>query len=168
MRRDRAPTTNRELKKRRRRKEPRLKEALKFWLEDDPQNRDDRPLRWALDDLLDFHLRTSPWWAQGRKFVELPDIRSVSFGDAAAFVRIEGSVIWWAEGKDAEGEWWPDDRVPERTRHGGRYMVEPVAVDVLPAWGLKRRPRYRISFGRGTTQRWFTNAAGWFPTARAN
>ena len=47
-------------------------------------------------------------------------------------------MVWWAEGSEAAGEWWPTDHEPHRTAvykvkrrgdlGGGRWVVEPVRV----------------------------------------
>ncbi|HEY7181557.1 MAG TPA: hypothetical protein VIC84_09065 [Blastocatellia bacterium] len=134
------------------------------------------PIRWSLYGLTYNHLVLDRKWKWKDFFLEYPDITDITAIDGeASRVVITGEFIWWAEGKDRVGKWWPADRSPHkqiRVREGneshlevvqapeleeGGFLVEPFEAVIWPAWNRKRGLKYRIEFGKGTIFRRITN-----------
>ena len=119
------------------------------------------PIRWALFGLTYGHLKLTRDWGKRSWFLELPDIDTITkIGRPESGFQLSGEIIWWAEGKDAEGEWWPQDRIPDVTKWGGKYVAEPFEARVFPLWHKKRGLSYEIEFGQGSTYQLFTNRKG--------
>lgn len=161
------PKRKRDIRKRRSSNEPRLKEALRAYLKFTASNTTPtvdetfkvvRPIRWALFGLTYDHLKLTRDWSRRNWFLELPDITAIKFSkESNTICEIDGEIIWWAEGKDAEGEWWPQGRTPNENRWGGKYMVEPFRAKVFPMWNKKHGLKYEIKFGGGSSYKFFTN-----------
>ena len=162
-----------------------LKKALRSYLDYEAYveavNKEDLfrillPIRWSLYGLTYNHLVLDRKWKWKDFFLEYPDITDINAnGDGASEVVIVGEFIWWAEGKDGVGKWWPADRAPYkqiRVRiqdqshleiiqdpelETGGFLVEPFEAVVWPAWNRKRGLKYRIEFGKGATFRHITN-----------
>src|SRR5262245_55311899 len=106
-------------RKYRRRDEIRLKEAIGNFLEFvasiEAVNEKDMfsivlPIRWSLYGLTYNHLILDRKWKWKDFFLEYPDITGITVTDDDAYrVVITGEFIWWAEGKDRIGKWWPAD-----------------------------------------------------------
>lgn len=146
------------------------------------------PIRWSLYGLTYNHLVLDKKWKWNDFFLEYPDITDITVNDdGASRVVVIGEFIWWAQGKDGIGKWWPADRAPYkqiRVREQdeshlevvqvpelekGGFLVEPFEAIVQPAWNKKRGLKYRIEFGKGTTFRCITNCRGGaLPVGRVN
>jgi hypothetical protein len=146
------------------------------------------PIRWSLYGLTYNHLVLDRKWKWKDFFLEYPDITDITAnGDGSSGVVIVGEFIWWAEGKDWVGKWWPADRAPykqirvciEDQSHleivqapeleDGGFLVEPFEAIIWPAWNKKRGLKYRIEFGKGATYRHITNCKnGALPVEQAN
>jgi hypothetical protein len=184
-------------RKYRHRDETRLKKALRSYLDyeasveavtEEDLFRKLLPIRWSLYGLTYNHLVLDRKWKWKDFFLEYPDLTDISANDkAAARIAITGEFIWWAEGKDGIGKWWPADRAPYkqiRVRvqdeshleivqahelEKGGFLVEPFEAVIWPAWNKKRGLKYRIKFGKGSTCRHITNCKdGALPVERAN
>ena len=116
-------------------------------------------LRWLIYDFIYVRLKLHPGWVKKRWFLELLDVDSVKIGNGG--VEIAGDIVWWAEGKDAVGEWWPADHEPHRIGvykvkirgglDGGRWVVEPVMAKLRKPKIPKRNAGYEIDFGKDST-----------------
>jgi len=184
-------------RKYRHRDETRLKKALRNYLDYEASietvNEEDLfrillPIRWSLYGLTYNHLVLDRKWKWKDFFLEYPDLTDINANDqAASRIAITGEFIWWAEGKDGIGKWWPADREPSkqiRVRvqdeshlevvqapelEKGGFLVEPFEAVIWPAWNKKRGLKYRIKFGKGSTYRHITNCNdGALPVERAN
>ncbi|MDQ3819669.1 MAG: hypothetical protein M3362_18610, partial [Acidobacteriota bacterium] len=91
-------------------------------------------LRWLIYEFIYVRLKLNPKWMKKKWFLELPDVDFVRIENGG--VELSGDIVWWAEGKDAVGEWWPADHAPHRTGvykvkirgdlDGGYWVTEPV------------------------------------------
>jgi hypothetical protein len=182
-------------RKYRRRDEMRLKIALRNYLDYEASveavNKEDLfrillPIRWSLYGLTYNHLILDRKWKWKDFFLEYPDITDITANDGnSSRVVITGEFIWWAEGKDGVGKWWPADRVPykqirvrtqddshleiiqEPELEKGGFLVEPFEAVVWPDWNKKHELKYRIEFGKGATFRHITNCKdGALPVGR--
>ena len=116
-------------------------------------------LRWLIHDFINARLRLNRGWAAKRYFLELFDVDGLEVRDGV--VELTGDIVWWAEGKDAAGEWWPPDHVPRPTGAykvkirgdlgGGFWVVEPVIAKLWEARKPGRNAGYEIEFGAGST-----------------
>lgn len=116
-------------------------------------------LRWLVYDFIYVRLKLHPQWMKKRWFLELLDIDSVKLGNSG--VEFNGDMVWWAEGKDAVGEWWPADHEPHRIGvykakirgdlDGGRWVIEPVIAKLRMPKLPKRNAVYEIDFGEAST-----------------
>jgi hypothetical protein len=190
-------TKRRTFRKRRHRDETRLKKALHDYRDyeasvetvtEEDLFRILLPIRWSLYGLTYNHLVLDKKWKWKDFFLEYPDITDITANDElASRMVITGEFIWWAEGKDGIGKWWPADRDPYkqiRVREKdeshlevvqapdlekGGFLVEPFEAIVQPAWNKKRGLKYRIEFGKGTTFRHITNCKdSALPVGRVN
>jgi hypothetical protein len=118
----------RDLKKSLRKRERELGKYLPLFLErfdarrplEDEQNR--RPLlklRGLVTGFIYLRMRARPGWAGKNWFLDLFDVESVRVDEGG--VELAGDIVWWMEGRDAVGEWWPTDREPRPT---GVYKVK--------------------------------------------
>ena len=116
-------------------------------------------LRWLVYDFIWVRLKLHPAWRERRWFLDLFDVDQVQVrGDG---VELAGDIVWWPEGKDALGEWWPRDHQPYPTRPykakirgdlmGGHWVLEPVRATLKMPRTSKRRGEYEIEFGVGST-----------------
>lgn len=157
------------LKKRLRAREKELQKYLCLFLErfnpelsfDDPNNfRPLLKLRWFINDFLYLRLKIHPAWASKQWFLELFDVDDIKI--KGSNVELTGDIVWWAEGKDAVGEWWPDDHEPHRLapykikirgdiRSGGYWILEPLTARLKKSALPKHNARYEIEFGHGHT-----------------
>ena len=165
--------SRRVLKKHLRRKEAELDKWLRHFLDgydpSRPLDRDDGDpgenfrlllrLRWLVYSFIYVRLKLTPWWGNRRRFLELFDVDDVKVQGGS--VELEGDMVWWAEGVDAAGEWWPADHEPHPTGvykvklrgdlDGGYWVLEPVRVKLSVAEAPGRNARYEIEFGSGST-----------------
>src|SRR5262245_31198954 len=184
-------------RKYRHRDETRLKKALRSYLDyeasveaviEEELFRKLLPIRWSLYGLTYNYLVLDRKWKWKDFFLEYPDITDITANaDGASRVVVTGEFIWWAEGKDRIGKWWPADRTPHkqiRVRgqdeshlevvpapelEKGGFLVEPFEAVIWPAWTRKRGLKYRIEFGKGTTFRHITNCKdGVLPVERVD
>jgi hypothetical protein len=152
-------------KKRMRKVESRLSLALRQYitkpkqLTENENHKEILSIRWGIYDLLYYHLKLDPDWSKRNWFLELLDIESLEINqEPRTLISIAGKYDWWAEGKDAEAAvWWPDDRVPNVTKHGVRYMTEPFTARIWLQKDQENRLRYKFEFGADSTYRLFTN-----------
>lgn len=124
-----------------------------------------RSLRWFVNDVILFRLHLNRHWQKKKLFLELFDVDQVSFGPAS--VELIGDIVWWVEGRDAVGEWWPPDHEPHKFGKykvlirgegpGGYWVVEPVTAKLTMPKSPKRDAQYEIRFGYGSTFMKFTN-----------
>lgn len=162
--------SRRHLKKHLRRREAELARRLRRFLEgyDPSKPHDDERgenfrlllrLRWLVFTFIYVRLRLAPWWSNRRRFLEHFDVDEVKVEGGG--VELSGDMVWWAEGRDAAGEWWPPDHEPHPTGvykvkirgdlGGGHWVLEPVRVRMrLPSAPWRGAP-YEIEFGRGST-----------------
>ena len=164
----RSRRNRRYLKKSLRRREGHLGKYLSLFLEgfdagkplDEENNRRLLlKLRWLVNDFIYLHLKLHPGWTGKSRFLDLFDVESVRVKNGG--VELSGDIVWWAEGKDAEGEWWPADHEPRRTgvykvkirgdMGGGYWVVEPVSAKLSESKVPKRDAVYEIDFGKGST-----------------
>lgn len=116
-------------------------------------------LRWLIQDFLYVRLNLHPRWMRKRWFLDLIDVEEVKIDGAQ--VELAGDIVWWMEGKDAVGSWWPSDHEPHRTAPykvkirgdlaGGYWILEPVRARLRRAKTPKHRAEYEIDFGQGST-----------------
>jgi hypothetical protein len=116
-------------------------------------------LRWLIFTFIHVRLELTPWWGNRKRFLEQLDVDEVRVGDGR--VELVGEMVWWAQGREAEGEWWPADHEPHRTGFykvklrgdldGGGWVVEPVRVSLRVAKVPWRNAAYDIEFGVGST-----------------
>jgi hypothetical protein len=116
-------------------------------------------LRWLIFSFIYVRLRLTPWWGNRRRFLEHFDVDEVKIEGGC--VELAGDMVWWAEGREASGEWWPADHEPHRTGvykvkirgdlDGGYWVLEPVKVRMRVAEAPWRNAAYEIEFGRGST-----------------
>lgn len=116
-------------------------------------------LRWLIYDFIYVRLKLNPQWMRKKWFLELFDVDSVKIRDGS--VEFSGDIVWWSEGEDAVGKWWPPDHEPHRTGvykvkirgdlDGGYWMVEPVDAKLRKSNIPKRNAEYEIYFGTGST-----------------
>lgn len=116
-------------------------------------------LRWLIYTFIHVRLELTPWWGRRKRFLEHLDVDEVRVGDGR--VELFGDMVWWAQGREAEGEWCPADHEP----HGagfykvklrgvpgaGPWVKEPVRVSMRVAEVPWRNASYEIEFGRGST-----------------
>jgi len=119
-------------------------------------------IRCSIYDLVYSYLKLDPDWSKISWFLELLDIDSVEISRGPrALIIIEGKYDWWAARRDAEAAvWWPDERVPNVTKYGARYMTEPFTARMQLQKDRQKRLRYEFEFGAGNTYRLFTNCPG--------
>ena len=160
--------SKRYLKKYLRRREKALEKYLSLFLDgfdagkplDDESNfRLLLKLRWLIYDFIYVRLKLNPKWMRKKWFLELFDVDSVKIQNGG--VKFSGDIVWWAEGKDAVGEWWPSDHEPHRTGvykvkirgdlDGGYWVVEPVTATLRKPKIPKHNTGYEIDFGKGST-----------------
>ncbi|MET0650643.1 MAG: hypothetical protein ABW208_28880 [Pyrinomonadaceae bacterium] len=165
--------SRRDLKKYLRRREAELDESLRHFLAGyDPSqslDRDDADpgenfrlllrLRWLIYSFIYVRLRLAPWWGNRRRFLENFDVDEARIEGGS--VELVGDMVWWAEGRDAVGEWWPADHEPHPTGvykvklrgdlDGGYWVLEPVRVKLSAAEVPGRGAQYEIEFGSGST-----------------
>ncbi len=162
--------SRRHLKKYLRRREAQLALWLRGFLEGyDPSRPHDDPggenfrlllrLRWLVHAFVHTRLLLAPWWGKRRRFLEHLDVDEVRLSPRG--VELKGEMVWWAEGREAEGEWWPPDHEPRPTGFykvklrgdlgGGRWVLEPVRVRMRLPSAPRRGAGYEIEFGRGST-----------------
>lgn len=156
------------MKKYLRRKERELGEHLSLFLEgfdagkppgEEPNRRALLKLRWLVYAFIYVRLKLNPAWARKKWFLELFDVDSASVNGRR--VELSGDMVWWAEGKDAEGEWWPADHEPRWTGvykvkirgdlDGGYWVIEPVSARLTEPATPNRDAAYEIEFGTGST-----------------
>jgi hypothetical protein len=116
-------------------------------------------LRWLIYDYLYVRLKLHPAWRKKQWFLELFDVDQVAIETDSA--TLTGDIVWWAEGKDAIGEWWPTDHEPHPTGvhkiklrgdlSGGHWVLEPMIARIKIAKVPKRDAEYYIEFGKGNT-----------------
>ncbi len=116
-------------------------------------------LEWLVYDFIHVRLRLHPKWRGKKYFLDLFDIDKVLIKDGAVY--LTGDIVWWAEGDDAAGEWWPADHEPHwvgvykvKMRgdlSGGYWVIEPVFARLRQAKTPKRNAEYEIEFGTGST-----------------
>src|SRR5262245_30989706 len=184
-------------RKYRHRDETRLKKSLRKFLDYEASvevvNEEDLfkillPIRWSLYGLTYNHLILDRTWKWKDFFLEYPDITGITSNNAGATrVVVTGAFIWWAEGKDGVGKWWPADRAPYKQvrvevqdeshleivqspdLEKGGFLVEQFESVIWPAWNRKRGLKNRIEFGIGMTSRQITNCKdGAWPVERAD
>jgi hypothetical protein len=158
--------SKRDIKRYRRRDEPKLKEALQIYFQqceykDDLSDKEREqlllPIRWSLFSLLYYHLKLARGWSDRKWFLEIPDIKEIEKIDHSIIIKAE--VIWWPEGTNVNDKWWPSDRQPIIDHHNNnnKWMIEPVIAIIAPFWGSNRRLRYKLEFGVGSTYKVFAN-----------
>jgi hypothetical protein len=164
----RSKQSKRYLKKRLRRREKALGKYLSLFLVgfDAEKPLDDESnfplllkLRWLIYDFIYFRLKLNRKWMKKKWFLELFDVDSVRIKNGV--VEFIGDMVWWTEGKDAVGEWWPSDHEPHpigvykvKIRGdlgGGYWIVEPVTAKLRTSKIQKRNAGYEIDFGKGST-----------------
>jgi hypothetical protein len=116
-------------------------------------------LRWLIYDFINLRLKVSPKWKWKEYFLELMDVEEINIENDE--VSLLGDVVWWAEGKDAVGKWWNDDREPHKTgvykvkvrgdMNGGYWLLEPVTVKLRKSKTAKQNASYEIDFGKAST-----------------
>lgn len=116
-------------------------------------------LRWLVQDFIYIRTTLHPKWMRKRWFLDLIDVEQVKIKGAE--VELTGDIVWWAEGKDAVGEWWPSDHEPHRTAtykvkirgdlDGGYWVLEPVTAKLRISKAPKRNAEYEIEFGKSST-----------------
>jgi hypothetical protein len=119
-------------------------------------------LRWLIFTFIHVRLELTHWWGNRKRFLEHFDVDEVRVGDG--YVELVGDMVWWAQGREAEGEWWPADHEPHGTGFykvklrgdldggfGAFWVVEPVRVRMRVAEVPWRNAAYEIEFGRGST-----------------
>jgi hypothetical protein len=116
-------------------------------------------LRWLVYDFIYLRLKLNRKWQNKQWFLELFDVDRISLGEDN--VELSGDMVWWAEGKDAVGEWWPTDHEPHWVGSykakirgeltGGYWVLEPVVARLGMPKLAKRNADYEIGFGRGST-----------------
>lgn len=122
-------------------------------------------LRWLVNDFLWVRLKLHPAWRKRQWFLELFDVDELRIENGSVTMR--GDVVWWAQGKDAFGQWWPADHEPHPTASykvkirgeldGGFWVLEPMNVILKPAKTEKHNAGYQIEFGYGSTYLKATN-----------
>ena len=124
-------------------------------------------LRHLTFSFLWIRLKVHPAWRNKRFFLELPDFENIEINQDS--VTLAGDIIWWAEGKDAIGQWWPSDHDPQAmgfykiklrgdvTGDSGKWVIEPIRVKLKLATTLKRVATYDLEFGYGSTYLRTTN-----------
>jgi hypothetical protein len=116
-------------------------------------------LRWLINDFIYLRLKLHPLWMRKEWFLDLLDVDDVTVRNSS--VVLVGNAVWWAQGKDAAGEWWPADHEPHKTGpykiklrgdlSGGRWVLEPVKAELKMPRRAKRSAVYRVEFGQGST-----------------
>ena len=116
-------------------------------------------LRWLVTDFIYLRLKLNPKWQMKRWFLELFDVDEIRILNGN--LEIIGDIVWWAEGKDAVGEWWPADHEPHSVGpykvkirgelNGGYWILEPVIARLRMPRVARRDADYEIEFGRGST-----------------
>lgn len=115
--------TKRHLKKYLRQREKELNKHLSRFLNDFDLTRsfDDeenfKPLlkiRWQIYELIYIRLKLHPRWIGKQWFLDLLDVDNLKIENNSVW--FTGDIVWWAEGKDAVGEWYPADHEPQKTR----------------------------------------------------
>jgi hypothetical protein len=169
--------SKRQLKKYLRKREGQLNAALHSFLADydfslalDNDNPTETPesekqfrlllrLRWLIYDYLWVRLKIDPRWRSKQWFLDLFDVDEVRIENENVY--LTGDIVWWAEGKDAQGQWWPSDHEAKATGiykikirgdlNGGKWVVEPMTALLRLAKTAKHDARYQIEFGYGST-----------------
>ena len=116
-------------------------------------------LRWLIHTFIYVRLELAPWWGNRRRFLEHFDVDEVRVREDG--VELLGDMVWWAQGREATGEWWPADHEPHRAGFykvllrgvpgGGCWVMEPVRVSMRLADAPWRNASYEFEFGRGST-----------------
>jgi len=116
-------------------------------------------LRWLVSDFIYLRLKLHPTWMRKQWFLDLFDVDNVTVRDGA--VVLVGDAVWWAQGKDADGAWWPSDHQPRQSGpykiklrgdlSGGRWVLEPVRAELKLPVDVQRTAGYRVEFGQGST-----------------
>lgn len=116
-------------------------------------------LRWLVYDFVHVRLRLTRWWGSRRRFLELPDFDDVKVAGGA--VELKGDIVWWADGAEAVGRWWPPDHEPHPTgvykmklrgdMRGGHWVLEPFNARLSLSETPGRVAAYEIEFGKGNT-----------------
>jgi hypothetical protein len=114
-------------------------------------------LRWLIYEFIYVRLKLNRKWMRKKWFLELFDVDHVQISDDE--VKLTGDIVWWAEGKDAAGEWWfPDSQLHQTAVYkvkirgdldGGHWVLEPMTVNITQAKSLKHDATYEIDFGKG-------------------
>jgi hypothetical protein len=120
-------------------------------------------LRHLTFSFLWIRLKLHPAWRNKQWFLELPDFEDIEINQDR--VLLTGDIIWWAEGKDAIGQWWPADHDPQRMGFykmklrgdAGKWVIEPMRVMLKLAATPKRVATYDLEFGYGSTYLRTTN-----------
>lgn len=116
-------------------------------------------LRWLIQDFLYARLNLHTRWMRKNWFLDLLDVDEVKIRGAE--VELACDIVWWMEGKDAAGSWWPSDHEPHRTApykvkirgdlDGGYWILEPVRARLRTSKTPKHTAEYEIDFGTGST-----------------
>jgi len=116
-------------------------------------------LRWLVYDFIYLRLKLNPNWQKKQWFLDLFDVEQIRIENGN--VELIGDMVWWAEGKDAENEWWQADHEPHWVGRykkkmrgdlsGGYWVIERVSANLKKAEVEGRRAGYEIEFGRGST-----------------
>lgn len=118
-------------------------------------------LRHLTFSFLWIRLKLHPAWRKKQFFLELPDFENIEINRDG--VTLAGDIIWWAEGKDAIGQWWPSDHEPQAIgfykiklrgdvrEDSGKWVIEPIRVKLKLATIPKRVATYDLEFGYGST-----------------
>jgi hypothetical protein len=116
-------------------------------------------LRWLVTDFIYLRLKLHPEWQTKEWFLELFDVDEIRIG--ANRVTLKGDIVWWAEGKDAVGQWWPAGHEPHwvgqykiKIRgdlNGGYWLLEPLVASLRMPTRARHNADYEIEFGQGST-----------------
>lgn len=114
-------------------------------------------LRWLLYEFIYVRMKLNAKWMKRHWFLELLDVDQVVINSGE--IKIVGDIVWWAEGKDAVGEWWFPDNKPHPTGvykvkirgdlSGGYWVLEPVIAKISRPKPSKHNAVYEIEFGKG-------------------
>ncbi|HEV2761653.1 MAG TPA: hypothetical protein VGV38_01565 [Pyrinomonadaceae bacterium] len=114
-----------------------------------------RELLCAVNDVVYLSLMLDRAWPHRQRFLEYLDEEKLTRGRGE--IRVRGRFIWWPERVKITEPWWPDDRTPDVSKYGGKYMSEPFAAALRLEGGGRPRLRYVFTFGAGKTARRFRN-----------
>ena len=116
-------------------------------------------LRWLVYDFLWIRLKLHPAWRNKQWFLELFDVDEIRIENE--HVILKGDIVWWAQGQDAIGQWWPADHEAHSDgfykiklrgdMKNGYWLVEPMSAILKPAKNAKRVATYQVEFGFGST-----------------